>query len=44
MTLHHMLRCIAFALTVVTMQRNARIDLDPILAFLCVASLRLIAK
>ena len=25
-------------------QRNARIDLDPILAFLCVASLCLIAK
>ena len=44
MTLHHMLRCVAFALTLVTTQRNARIDSDPILAVLCVASLLLIAK
>ena len=43
MTLHHMLRCVAFTLTLVATQHNARIDLDPILAFLCVVSLHLIA-
>ena len=44
MMLHHMLCCVAFVLTLVTKQHNARIDSDPILAFLCVASLRLITK
>ena len=44
MTLHHMLRCVAIMLMLVATQRNARIDSDPILAFLCFASLRLIAK
>ena len=44
MTLHHMLRCVAITLTLVATQRNARINSDPILAFLCFASLRLIAK
>ena len=44
MTLYHMLRCVAFVLTLVATQHNARIDLDPILAFLCFASLRLITK
>ena len=44
MTLYHMLRCVAFTLTLVATQRNARIDSDLILAFLYVASLRLIAK
>ena len=44
MTLYHTLRCVAFALTLVAMQRNARIDSDPILAFLCFASLCLITR
>ena len=39
-----MLRRVAFALTLVATQRNARIDSDPILAFLCIASLHLITK
>ena len=42
--LYHMLRCIAFALTLVAIQRNTRIDSDPVLAFLYVVSLHLIAK
>ena len=44
MTLLHMLSCVTFALTLIATQCNARIDSDPILVFLCVASLRLIAK
>ena len=44
MMLHHMLRCVTFTLTLVATQCNARIDSDPILVFLCVASLYLIAK
>ena len=44
MMLYHTLRCVAFVLTLVATQRNARIDSDPILVFLCVVSLRLITK
>ena len=40
----YILHYVAFALTLVATQCNARIDSDPILAFLCGASLRLIAK
>ena len=36
--------CIAFVMTLVGMQHNARIDSDPILAYLCVAFLRQIVK
>ena len=42
--LNNALCCIAFASTLVETQRNARIDSDPILAFLCVGSLCVIAK
>ena len=42
-TLNNALRCVAFASTLVGTQRDARIDSDPIFAFLCVGSLRLIA-
>ena len=38
------LRHVAFASTLVGTHRDARIDSDPIFAFLCVGSLRLIAK
>ena len=36
--------CVTFVLTPTAMQRNARIDSDPIFVFLCVAFLRLITK
>ena len=43
--LHNALHCVAFALTLVGMKCNARIDsLDPILAFLCVEFLCQIVK
>ena len=38
------LRCVAFALTLVATQSNARIDPDSILAFLCIALLHLVMK
>ena len=44
MMLHNVLHCIAFMLMLVAMQLDARIDLDSILAFLCVGFLYLIAK
>ena len=43
-SLYDELRCVAFASTLLQTQHDARIDSDPILAFLCVGSLRLIAK
>ena len=42
--LNNALRCVAFTSALVEMQRDARIDSDPVLAFLCVGSLRVIAK
>ena len=36
--------CIALALALIAMQQNARIDSEPILAFLCIAFLRLVTK
>ena len=39
-----MLRCVAFASTLVEMHHDTRIDSDPILAFLCIAFLRLIVE
>ena len=44
MTLNNMLHCVVFALTLVEMQHDARIDLDPILTFPCIAFLRLVVK
>ena len=44
MTQEFVLHHVAFALTLVTMQSNARIDPDSILVFLCVAFLRLVMK
>ena len=44
MMLHHALHCVAFVSTLVTTQRNTRIDSDSILVFLCIAFLHLIAK
>ena len=38
------LRCVTFVLTLVAMQNYTRIDSDSILAFLCVAFLRLVEK
>ena len=43
-TLYNALHCVAFALTLVGTQHNARIDLNPILAFLCIAFLCQIVK
>ena len=43
-TLNNVLRCVIFASTLVETQHNARIDSDPILAFLCVAFLCLVVK
>ena len=37
-------RCVVFAATLVETQHDARIDSDPVLAFLCVAFLRLVVK
>ena len=42
--LNNTLRCIVFASTLVEMQHDARIDSDPILAFPCIAVLRLVIK
>ena len=42
--LHNALHCVAFALMLVAMQHDTRIDSDSILAFLCVVSWCLIAK
>ena len=44
MTLNNALRCVVVASTLVETQYDARIDLDPILAFPCVAFLRLVVK
>ena len=38
------LRCVAFVLALITTQGNARIDLDPILASLCIVWSRKIVK
>ena len=43
-TLNNALRCVVFASTLVETQHDARIDLDPILAFPCVAFLRLVVE
>ena len=43
-SLHNALRCVAFALTLVGVQHNVRMDSDPILAFLCVVFLSWIVK
>jgi hypothetical protein len=43
-TLHNALRCIDFASILVETQRNASIDSDPILVFLCIAFLHQIVK
>ena len=44
MTLNNALRCVIFMSTLVEMQHDARIDSDPILAFLYVAFLCLVIK
>ena len=44
MMLNNALRCIAFVLTLVEMHHDARRDLDPILAFLCIVFLHLIVE
>ena len=44
MMLYNALHRVTFTLTLVEMQCAARIDLDPTLAFLCVASLHQIVK
>ena len=44
MVLHNALCCVTTMLTLMEMQRNARIDSDPILAFLCIAFLRQIVN
>ena len=44
MMLNNALRCIVFVSTLVETQHDARIDLDLILAFPCVAVLRLVVK
>ena len=44
MTLRYALHCVAFTSMLVAMQHDARIDLDSILAFLCIGLLHLIAK
>ena len=43
-TLNNMLCCIVFASTLVETQHDARIDLNPILVFPCVAFLCLVVK
>ena len=43
-TLNNVLRYVVFTLMLVEMQHDARIDSDPILAFPCVAFLRLVVK
>ena len=43
-TLNNALHCVVFASTLVETQHDARIDLDPILAFPCVAFLCLVVK
>ena len=43
-TLNYALRWVVFTATLVETQHNARIDSDPILAFPCVAFLRLVVK
>ena len=43
-TLNNALRYVIFASMLVEMQHDARIDSDPILAFLCVMFLRLVVK
>ena len=42
--LNNALRCVAFASTLVETHYDARIDSDPILAFLCIAFLCLIIE
>ena len=43
-TLNSALRYVVFASTLVKTQHDARMDSDPILAFLCVVFLRLVVK
>ena len=43
-TLNNALGCVVFTSTLVEMQHDARMDSDPILAFSCIAFLRLVVK